>query len=135
MLVALREYASLCYWWTLFHLNSLFLRFVYTITPLSVLKEKIIDISATVGIKLTCDVSEFGKKLDKSKYTVEVLVKDDRFFYKIFDATLGIGEAYMVCTTQEQTIHQKWKKYTHTMFFFAFLHHPLLPAFAHTRME
>ena len=100
MLVALREYASLCYWWTLFHLNSLFLRLVYTISPLSVLKQKIIDISATVGIKLTCDVAEFGKKLDKSKYTVEVLVKDDRFFYKIFDATLGIGEAYMVRTLQ-----------------------------------
>jgi hypothetical protein len=100
MLVAVREYSSLFYWWTLFYLNSLFLRFIYTITPLETLKKKITEYSATVGIKVTCVNDEIAgkkkQKLDKNKYTVEVLVKDDRFFYKIFDATLGIGEAYMV---------------------------------------
>jgi hypothetical protein len=96
MLVALREYASLFYWGALFNLNSLFLRFVYTVAPFSALKNRVIEIFGTVGVKVTCDKDEIGKKLDKSMYKAELVVKDDRFFYKVFDATLGIGEAYMV---------------------------------------
>jgi hypothetical protein len=101
MLVVLREYANLFYWWTLFHLNSLFLRFVYTVAPFALLKKRIIAIMGTVGVKVTacCDNEKAeGKKLDKSKYQVELVVKDHRFFYKVFDASLGLGEAYMVCT-------------------------------------
>jgi hypothetical protein len=103
MLVALREYGSLFYWWSLFHLNSLFLRFVYTVAPFSVLKKRIIGIFDTIGVKVTCisDKDEIvGNKLDKSKNKVELVVKDNRFFYKVFDASLGLGEAYMVRTTQ-----------------------------------
>jgi hypothetical protein len=98
MLVVAREYANLFYWWTLFHLNSLFLRFVYTAAPFSLIKKRIIAVMETVGVKVTCcDTDKIvGNKLDKSKYEVELVVKDYRFFYKVFDASLGLGEAYMV---------------------------------------
>jgi hypothetical protein len=105
VLVALREYASLFYWGTLFYLNSLFLRFVYTVAPFSILKKRIIAIVGSVGVKVTCisDKDEIvGNKLDKSQYKVELVVKDDRFFYKVFDASLGLGEAYMVSTGTSQ---------------------------------
>lgn len=101
MLVVLREYATLGYWTTLFNAYSMFLRFVYCIAPFSVLEKKIIAIFDEVGIKATYDKAELGK-YDKSKYTVELWVKDKQFLYKVLDTSLGLGEAYMVSTQQNE---------------------------------
>jgi hypothetical protein len=95
MLVVLREYATLAYWVTLFKAYTLFLKFVYCIAPFSVLEKKILEIFDEIGIKVTYNEKELGM-YDKSKYKVELWVKDKKFFYKVLDTTLGIGEAFMV---------------------------------------
>jgi hypothetical protein len=97
MLVVLREYAALAYWLTLFKAYSLFLRFVYCVAPFSVLEKKILTIFDEIGVKVTYDKKEVGM-YDKSKYKVELWVKDKNFFYRVLDTTLGMGEAFMVRT-------------------------------------
>ena len=116
MLTLLKNYASLGFWWTLFKLNSLFLRFVYTVAPLSLLQKRINQAFEAEGVKLTClQDGEQAGKYDKTKYKAEIVVKDKQFFYKVFDASLGVGEAYMVrvkvlCCNSRQGIFETYCK-------------------------
>jgi hypothetical protein len=89
------DYVNLCFWWTLSKLCTGLVRTIQFLTPRSFVKAKVIKYLQWKGIKVTCNKDDIGK-YDKSKYTVELVINDDRFFKRCFDSSLGIGESYMV---------------------------------------
>ena len=95
------DYVNLFFWWSLSKLCTGLVRTLQFLTPRSFVKAKVIKYLQWKGIKVTCNKDEIGK-YDKSKYTVELVINDDRFFKRCFDSSLGIGESYAVRTMSKR---------------------------------
>jgi hypothetical protein len=76
-------------------LFKVLIRIIYLLAPCGLIKKQIVKDLESTGIKVTFDKAEVGT-YDKSKYTVELVVNDNRFFKRFFDTSLGIGESYAV---------------------------------------
>jgi hypothetical protein len=89
------DYLNLAFWSTTFMLFKVFIKIIHLLTPRSFIKNIITKDLESTGMKVTFNKAEIGK-YDKTKYTVELVVNDDRFFKRIFDTSLGIAESYAV---------------------------------------
>jgi hypothetical protein len=95
MLRCILDYINLAFWWTAYMLFKVMISIIYLVTPCNLIKKQIIEDLESTGIKVTFDKDEVGK-YDTSKYTVELVVNDNRFFKRFFDTSLGIAESYAV---------------------------------------
>ena len=97
-MTVIADYLSLAFWSTLLHLNRGFVKLVTGMTPTKLIKNRVIAIFASVGVKIVCegdDDSDVDVGKDK-QFKSKIVVKDDRFFVRVVrGATLGLGEAYM----------------------------------------
>lgn len=97
MMRVVLDYVNLIFWWTMFTLYTSMINAIRFLVPRSLVKAKVIQVFESIGIKVTCNKDEIGK-YDKSKYTVELVVNDDRFFQHRFGSSVEFGEQYLVRT-------------------------------------
>jgi hypothetical protein len=88
------DYLNLVFWWTVLMLVKGMIRTILFFTPISY-KKKIITQNKESKVKVTFNKDEVGK-YDKNKYTCELVIHDNRFYHRVFDTSLGIGESYAV---------------------------------------
>jgi hypothetical protein len=98
MIRVVLDYVNLAFWWTMFTLYVSMINAIRFFVPRSLVKAKVIQVFESIGIKVTCkeDKEEEIGKYDKSKYTVELVVNDDRFFQHRFGSSVEFGEQYLV---------------------------------------
>lgn len=89
------EIINFCFWWTIFQIQLITVKFLLAIIPLSLVKAEVIKEFDKVGVKTTFDPKQAGK-YDKTKYKCEIVVYNEQFFKRVaFDDSLGVGETYM----------------------------------------
>jgi hypothetical protein len=90
------DYVNLAFWSTMWMLFNIVTTIAMLVAGPCIKKQITRDLES-VGIKVTFNRKDIGK-YDKSKYTVELVVNDDRFFKKLFDTSRGAAESYAVRT-------------------------------------
>jgi hypothetical protein len=93
------DYVNLAFWWTAFTLYVSMINAMRFLVPRRIVQQKAIHVFESIGIKVTCrSQGEVPGKYDKDKYSVELVVNDDRFFQHRFGSSVEFGEQYLVRT-------------------------------------
>jgi hypothetical protein len=93
------DYLNLAFWRTIYMLFTVAVNIAMLLAG-SCIKKQVAKDLESVGIKVTFNISDTGK-YDTSKYTVELVIHNDRFFKRLFfDTSRGVAESYAVRTSQ-----------------------------------
>jgi len=94
------EILNWLFWWSLWQMEQITVKFILAIVPLSLIKAEVIKEFENVGVKTSFPGDPEIGKYDKTKYFCEIVVHNPQFFRKVaFDDSLGFGETYMVSRT------------------------------------